>query len=547
MDTERRPRADFSGIIAGINRVASGQAAMVDASMQPTLDPQMFSGLERGQQALAAGIVNVGGVIQKFAEKRQDAINQHDIGKARVAMQAEYMTHLAERDKANPRGWNDDWAKRADGYRQRVMADKNLSPYAREEILSSLDQFNLTTSARLLLESSEVLHKETGDMLFAEREQARRDKNPAGVQEATAKLVANRNISPGEGARLLMEDADQDKAEKQANLIALDPRLVIAQLKLPENERVEELKGLSPAEIQKTEALAGASMQRNKASVLQRVQLDRDSGKLNHANQWANPQIRAQYDPTRALSDDEVLEVMDSFGKPFDPMTFEIFHRRIAEYDAAKDSSGLERASIESQIALKMQGFPSYAKELADQLGARVAKSQAGDDAFDGEFKAALGEVDSSMKSGKFGVWEVPADRISWDEKQSSWVRQREEWEGPGEPVRITVSQEDSRALRAKSAKDGALIADLSTKDAAAQQAAMIRRTLEKGRASGLYKTPEDMSKAFRGMMGAATINEARGQLGEPAILPTEGDMPSMQQGASIDPNLFDTIFNQTR
>ncbi|WP_038164747.1 hypothetical protein [Verrucomicrobium sp. BvORR106] len=215
MDTERRPRADFRGIIAGINRIADGQADLAKAAMQPTLDPQMFAGLDKGYQALAAGITSVGEVAQKYAERRQDAINQNDIGKAKSVMQAEYMTHLAERDKANPRTWNADWTKRAEALRQRFGADKNMSQYAREAIVADLDGFDAATNGRLLFESSEAIHKENGDMREASALESREAGDVNEVIRKRTEQAANGDFSTGVATQLILRDREYMRVKEQ--------------------------------------------------------------------------------------------------------------------------------------------------------------------------------------------------------------------------------------------------------------------------------------------------------------------------------------------
>lgn len=268
MDTERRPRADFRGIIAGINRIASGGQAMADAAMQPTLDPKMFSGLERGQQALAEGIMSVGGMMQKYAEKRQDAINQQDIGRARAAMQAEYMTHLAERDKANPRTWNADWTKRAETLRQRYGADKNLSQFAKDSILGDLDGFNVTTSARLLFDSSEAIHRENGDMIFSQIDQAKRDKNIPQVVALRAEAVAGGHQSQGRADIEAWNDVNEVKALQRADAIAEDPGKAWKILQLPVKDRPPEWQDMGPAQDVEAKSAALGSLFNRKRDLM---------------------------------------------------------------------------------------------------------------------------------------------------------------------------------------------------------------------------------------------------------------------------------------
>lgn len=215
MDTERRPRADFRGIISGLNQIARGQSDMVAAGAPPLLDPNMFAGLERGQRVLAEGIAAGGEFLQHYALKRQEAINQRDIGRARSAMQEEYAKHQAERDKARPETWNADWTKRAEALRKRFGGDVNLSPFARDAIANDLDAFDVTTNARLLLESSEVIHKENGDMREARALEAREAGRVEDVIRIRTEQAANGDFSPGVGAQLIMRDKEYMRRKEQ--------------------------------------------------------------------------------------------------------------------------------------------------------------------------------------------------------------------------------------------------------------------------------------------------------------------------------------------
>lgn len=222
LDNQRRPRADFRGIISGLGQVAQAQGLMAKAAEQPTLNVNMFSGLDEGYQALAKGIKDVGGFLQHYAEKRQEVINDRDVGRARNTMQEAYVKHLVERDRSRPESWGADFKTRVDGLKSTFAANKGLSQYARDQIANELESFQSSYQGRILIDSTENIHKEAGDQIVAGIERSKEAGEEQGVTSGYELLVSKGHMNKGVAEQRKLSDLlyiKQRRRESAANAV----------------------------------------------------------------------------------------------------------------------------------------------------------------------------------------------------------------------------------------------------------------------------------------------------------------------------------------
>lgn len=569
LDRERRPQADFRGAAGAANSVANaigdlgntqqrGVARLQQSSARagdalqpqgipamPLMDPRMYQGQAQGSQALAQGMQAVGRVFGEIYQRRLDAKNYADQAQAENVMNqafAEFEQWKMKEALANPESWGAEWQKRADAVIQTLGSNKSYSPMLKERLAADAPLWQSRTMIRVETDATKAEFMRAAEASKARYQMAIENNDFNAARAEKENSIALGLETPEAAALDLQRGQNRIHDSVRNDLVAQDPRLVIDFLGMPEDSRPDELKGLTPTEETALREQSLSSIDRGKATIIAQVRDDISTGKLTTANEWYNPLIRHKYDPQGLLSDDEVLAFGGQIGKVGnDPAAYEKMHSVIAGYDVTQDPSGRNMAQLQTQIDMQFQG--EFATQLKQKLKDAATKQR---DAFDGEFDAALKEVDATMNAGGFGVWQVPASNVTWDDKLQSWTRTREAWEGVGEPVRVQVAQDDARKLTDKAFKDGQLVEDVSAKNRAAQQAAQIRRTLEEGRRNGLYKTPQDMRDAYRKLMEGTTLNEARSLLQAPAV-EASGALPSMQQGGQIDPSLFDSIFQQTR
>jgi hypothetical protein len=548
LDRERRLRVDAGGIITGLERVKRAGGAAADASMEPLMPLDMFAGEARGVQALAEGLQSASGVMTAFLERRQEAINNRNIGLAKNRMETAYAEHIAQRNPARPETWNDDLQQRFNGLKSQLSEDQTLSAFARNEVNAYLDNYLNQASNRVLIESGKALFGQEQDLHAAEIAKAKQDRNLPRAVELLAEGVPKGYWSDGSAQVQAIEIRKDMHALDRQDAMAANPRKFLEDLRKPVTDRPEFMRGMSEAEDISAEYNAIAALERGREAVTALYQADISSGKLSDPNDvWRK---RSVYDPRGLLSDDDIETIMNLAASPDpnDPGYFERMHLNISRYSAKNDPSGAERAMIATTIGQRFKG--PMEQELQAQLREQSERTKAaGLDALDGEYTRALNELNQMFEDGEFGSFKVPAANISYDHKIGKWVRSRDPWEPSGPPIPIRISEENERKLTAGAFKDkdgktkpDVLIDDINARDEAARKLQMRRTLLQKRRAEGKYETPTGMMDEFKASIEQPTKESARLKLptwetvpGNPLLPdPSQSPLPSEEQRKSL-------------
>lgn len=359
LDTQRRPRADFRGIVAGLGDVAQAQELMVKAGKQPTLPMDMYAGLEKGYDALAEGIVNVGQMVQKYAEKRQDVANHRDITNGKAEVEGLVSGLMKGQDASHPEGWQDAFNQATDKWRTEYSARKGISQYVKDEVLGALDAKKAGTQGVLYANSSEAAFKQSR----AATENYVRVKAAAGdlegvktaVTEAYSKGIFNLEWSADTVARVTAQMGRKTLMDMAEN----EPGRALYFLNTPDApDRPEQYRDLSPLLREKLHAQANLSFHRLRELAASEVKLGLAAGEITTMKDLTALQIvREQRDPITAQ---RIVEEIGPMVTQPDESTLRLpeIYQRIMEHDERGLMPGREAESQRLRADLAMLPDP---------------------------------------------------------------------------------------------------------------------------------------------------------------------------------------------
>ena len=308
LDRESRGRVNLSGVSSAARERGRAAAEAALANRTPLLPENMYSGLERGQHQLAAGVEHLGGVMGVIAVRQQEAANYLDVSKAEDAMQEAYAAHLAERPKLDPREWESDLQSRLQSLPALWQGDKKISPAAQDRIGTIFDHFAKMRMSETGLQKTGAIASNVRAVGFARAESAAERGDMPGVVGALSEVSAVSAAHQGEVTAKAIELQDKVRAANIDNFIATNPRLAIDALNKPDAERPEELKGLSPALEQRARNKAFTADYTAKNQVLSLFSTDFEDGKILNAGQL--DQWRSRNDPRQVLGKGEVAAMV---------------------------------------------------------------------------------------------------------------------------------------------------------------------------------------------------------------------------------------------
>ncbi|WP_050025189.1 hypothetical protein [Verrucomicrobium sp. BvORR034] len=302
LDNQRRPRADFRGIISGLGDVSQSQAVMAKAAEQPTLDAKMFAGLGQGYEALAKGISDVGGFLEKYAQKRQEVVNHRDITNGKAEMEGLLGQVEKGLDASHPEGWVDAFNQGTDQWRTEYAARKGISQHVKDEVLGALDARRAGLQGAIYARSGETAFKQSQ----AATENYVRMKAAAGDVEGVKTAVADaysKNIFNLErSADTVARAAAQAGRMALMNAAEMQPGRTLNFLNAPEaTGRPPEYENLPQPFHDKLRTASTLRLETLKEQAARQVKLGLAEGGINTAMDLAAlPLIREQQDPMTA-------------------------------------------------------------------------------------------------------------------------------------------------------------------------------------------------------------------------------------------------------
>ncbi len=229
LDREPRGRVNLSGVSSAARERGRIAAEAALANQTPLLPENMYSGLERGEQRLAAGVEHLGGVMGVLAIRQQEAQNYIDVSRADNAMQEAYAAHVASRQTMDPREWSADLQKRLQPLRGTLLGNETVSPAARERIAERFNHFATMREIETQAQVTGAVAQDARGVIEANVLRHIDASNLEGVKDELAKGVALHVIAPGQEAVEVVK-ADQqirarrvDELEAEAKTVAADP------------------------------------------------------------------------------------------------------------------------------------------------------------------------------------------------------------------------------------------------------------------------------------------------------------------------------------
>lgn len=302
LDNQRRPRADFRGILSGLGQVSQAQELMVEAGKQPTLPKDMYAGLEKGYEALADGITNAGQMVQSYAQKRQEVVNHRDITNGKAEMEGLLGQVEKGLDASHPEGWVDAFNQGTDKWRAEYAARKGISQHVKDEVLGALDARRATLQGAIYARSGETAYKQsqaaTENYVRMKAEAGDLEGVKTAVAEAYSKGIINLERSADTVARITAQMGRKTVMDMAEN----EPGRALYFLNTPDApDRPEQYRDLSPLLREKLHAKANFSFHRLRELAASEVKLGLAAGEITTMKDLAALQIvREQRDPITA-------------------------------------------------------------------------------------------------------------------------------------------------------------------------------------------------------------------------------------------------------
>lgn len=123
----------------------------INALRAPQIPENFGAGFFAGAQRLAAGVSALGGFMTHVAEKVGEAKSAQQVNDAEVEMAKMHGDFQAMMDKNpnDPDSWGVEWERQATDLHKRLLADKGLTPIARDAIDASWKRFAATKGASI--------------------------------------------------------------------------------------------------------------------------------------------------------------------------------------------------------------------------------------------------------------------------------------------------------------------------------------------------------------------------------------------------------------
>jgi hypothetical protein len=536
--------------VASDNRnLARLGAVAMDAHQQPLLPKDMFRGDQIAGNAWGEALQNLGKAGAALSMEFGRIQNEKDIlewdGKIDETA-ASYRTSLAT--NPDPRTWQPGWMKQVEGLKKSLSTDKNLSPAARHQIEMRLGKYASDESVRLQFGAMRENLRQVNIGYDTE------EKRSLGAGRIDLARGYNRDaFEKGfrSEADYEAKEVDYNLAERSQNLENLIGNDVqsarnAASLFSQKGTLAEYGLGAEGNQYEKQQWLRKAE---GAIAFHEALNADRVASLIAEGKIRSNEELEIFKDDLSPKAYSDLAERMNR-GVVNDDSTYVNIAAVISGYSAASDPNGLEKSRIEERIITKFDGPKK--DELKRQLDERFEATQEGVSPADETVRASLSEVAKDMDAGKYGVFKIQYDgkNIRWNEERGEWTRAPfswEDWKPETEWTSIDLDQDTKLKLSDPDTRkdmDGKIVEDLSAKKRAGAKAASIQSDLIKKVKTRELKSGAEVLEHYRKETEAPTLNDARSILNQ---APVTGDLPDTSMGGSIDPSLFQQIYNQTR
>lgn len=230
LDREPRGRVNLSGVSSAARERGRIAAEAALANQTPLLPENMYAGLERGQQRLAAGVEHLGGVMGVIAVRQQEAQNYIDVTRSNQQMQEAYAAHVEERQQLDPREWRANLQKHLEALPNQWQSEEGVSPAAQQE---RMDRFRHFATMRDIETGTQVVQAKVHEANAMTETVIRRAKTLTPevgmpvIEEETRRAVDEKRMSEAEANRLKLEATYHYQDQE---LKAFDDRIEIAKL-----------------------------------------------------------------------------------------------------------------------------------------------------------------------------------------------------------------------------------------------------------------------------------------------------------------------------
>mgnify|MGYP000496965827 CR=1 FL=1 len=225
------PTVNLTGVMAGVGAVA-------DASRQRMIPVEPFLAPGQGMQQIGRAIMPLAQLAAHYAEAKDDVA----AATAQSQLAVEFEKFRATMPKTDPDTWERSFDEFAGQALERVMANENLSPGARQRIKLYGDKWQFNAKANIMRDATVEMGQRAESALFANVANARRTGNfdaadamldtvEADVREGRKAYVDPRNIESERARNAAARETAAKEAENAAELSAIqaDPDAYLAE------------------------------------------------------------------------------------------------------------------------------------------------------------------------------------------------------------------------------------------------------------------------------------------------------------------------------
>jgi hypothetical protein len=202
LDHVGRPSVNFGGVVRGIDQVSQSAAGLARAVAPVLMDPRLFDGENRGLQALANGVADVGAPFLKYAERAAQAKNYADMADAEHAMnreRADFET-WKQANLARPESWRQEWQRRLADLGKRFDKNETWSPLVKQKLRVEFGRFAGQSVIRVFTDATKATFARASEAVGAKFEMSVLNKDFEGAKAAKVDSVAMGLETPEQAA-----------------------------------------------------------------------------------------------------------------------------------------------------------------------------------------------------------------------------------------------------------------------------------------------------------------------------------------------------------
>jgi hypothetical protein len=219
MDTERRPRVDYSGLSAAAGQGGQIGAQAVLAGQHPLANDSGARAIEQGTMQVGGAIGQVGQVFSTLADKVQQAKNIADVADSENKMQAALAEHEAwKQQNPDPSGWMPHLQETLKSAQQNILSNDQLSPMAKDHLALSFAKTGGEATNQTMVQAAKGQFDRARSSLMAQAELAADSGDFTGAKGIVAKMVADDYLPTDQGVNVSFRLRDKSKEFYHAQL-----------------------------------------------------------------------------------------------------------------------------------------------------------------------------------------------------------------------------------------------------------------------------------------------------------------------------------------